>query len=281
MGGWPEPGGGEATMPIVTISRGSYSRGKEVAEKVARALNYECLSREIVLETSAQFNIPEVRLVRAIHDAPSVLDRFTYGKERYIAFFRAAFLKRVQKDNVVYHGLAGHFFLQDVPHVLKVRIIANLESRVREEMKREGISAQEARRILVRDDEERRKWGIHLYGTDTWAPMLYDVVIHIYKMDVEDAVAVILQTLHRPCFATTEHSQRLLDDLALSAQVEAALVNEFPKVAVTAKNGEVVVSVRASLVEEQSITAKVKGLAQDVEGAKTLHVNVVPFVIED
>jgi hypothetical protein len=273
--------GREWTMSIVTISRGSYSRGKEVAEKLAGALNYECLSREVVLEASVQFNIPEVRLVRAIHDAPSILDRFTYGKERYIAFFRAAFLKRVQKDNVVYHGLAGHFFLQGVPHVLKVRIIANLENRVREEMKREGLSAEEARRILVKDDEERRKWGSHLYGADTWDPMLYDLVIHIDNMGVEDAIAIILQTLQRSCFVTTQDSQRLLDDLTLSAQVEAVLVNEFPKVTAIAKNGEVFVSVRASLVEEKSVTTKVKRMAEKMEGVKLIHVNVVPFIIED
>jgi cytidylate kinase len=65
----------------------------------------------------------------------------------------------VQKDNVVYHGLAGHFFLQDISHVLKVRVIADLEDRVKEELKREGISAEEARYILKKDDDERRKWG--------------------------------------------------------------------------------------------------------------------------
>lgn len=268
-------------MSIVTISRGSYSRGKEVAEELARALNYDCLSREIVLEASEQFNIPEVRLVRAIHDAPSILDRFTYGKERYVAFFRAVFLKRVQKDNVVYHGLAGHFFLQGIPHALKVRIIADLENRLREEMKREGISAEEARRILVRDDEERRRWGMHLYGLDTWDPMLYDLVIHIDNMGIEDAVAIILQALQRPCFLTTQHSQRLLDDLTLSAQVEAALVKEFPKVAATGKNGEVFVGVRASLVDEEAVTTKVKRIAEKVEGVKMIHVNVVPFIFKD
>jgi cytidylate kinase len=268
-------------MSIVTISRGSYSRGKEVAEKLASALSYECISREIVLEASMQFNIPEVRLVRAIHDAPSILDRFTYGKERYVAFFRAAFLKRLQRDNVVYHGLAGHFFLRGVPHVLKIRIIANVEDRVREEMSREEISADEARRILVKDDEERRKWSIHLYGHDTWDPRLYDLVIHIETMSVEDAVAVILQTLQRPCFVTTEHSQKLLYDLTLSALVEAALVKEFPQVTANAKNGEVFVSLRASLVEEHAVTEKVKSIAEEVQGVKAVHVNVVPFIIED
>ena len=107
-------------MPIITISRGSYSRGKEVAEGVARRLGYECISRDILLDTSEQFNIPEIKLERAIHDAPSILDRFGGGKERYMALIRAAFLKVMREDNLVYHGLAGHFFLQGVSHVLKV-----------------------------------------------------------------------------------------------------------------------------------------------------------------
>ncbi len=59
-------------MSIITISRGSYSRGKEVAEKLAQDLGYECLSRDILLEASERFNIPELKLVRAIHDAPSM-----------------------------------------------------------------------------------------------------------------------------------------------------------------------------------------------------------------
>ena len=137
-------------MSIVTISRGTYSQGKKVAEKLAEALNYECLSREIVIEASKEFNIPEIKLVRAIHDAPSILDRFTYGKERYMAFFRAALLNHLQRDNIIYHGLAGHAFLQTIPHVFKVRIIADLEYRIREEMKREKISADQARYILIR-----------------------------------------------------------------------------------------------------------------------------------
>ena len=128
-------------MSIVTISRGSYSKGKEVAEKLARALNYECISREIILEASELFNIPELKLVRAIHDAPTILDRFTSGKERFIAFFRAVLLTHLQKDNVVFHGLGSHFFLQGISHVLKVRISSDLEDRVREEMDRERISA--------------------------------------------------------------------------------------------------------------------------------------------
>ena len=93
-------------MSIVTISRGSYSRGKEVAEKLAIKMKYECLSRDVLLEASGEFNIPEMKLIRALHDSTSVLERFTLGKERYISYIYSSLLQHARKDNVVYHGLS-------------------------------------------------------------------------------------------------------------------------------------------------------------------------------
>ena len=43
---------------------------REVAEKLAQTLGYECISRDILLEASEQFNIPEIKLLQAIHEAP-------------------------------------------------------------------------------------------------------------------------------------------------------------------------------------------------------------------
>jgi cytidylate kinase len=253
-------------MSIVTISRGSYSRGKEVAEKLARALGYECLSRDILLEASERFNIPEIRLIRAIHDAPSILQRFTYGKEQYVAYIRAALLRHVQKDNVVYHGLAGHFLLRGIPHVLKVRIIADLEDRVAEEMKRENISAAEARRILLKDDEERRKWSLKVYGTDTWDPSLYDLLINIKCIKVDEAVDIIKCAVKGSCFQATPESQGLVDEMSLAARIEAALVQEIPSVKVEIKNGEIFINLRGALREDKELMSRVKRLAANIAG---------------
>ncbi len=268
-------------MSIITISRGSYSRGKDVAERLAAALGYECVSRDILLEASEEFNIPEIKLIRALHDAPSILDRFTYGKERYVAYIRSTLLKCVQKDNVVFHGLAGHFFLQGIPNVCKVRIIAEFEDRLMEEMKRENISAEEARYILKKDDEERRKWSLHLYGKDTNDASLYDMVVHIKTMSVKDAVDVIQCAVKRPCFQTTPQSQALLDNLALAAQVEARLVNQFPSVSASAENGVVTISVKAPLAHEDAIAAQVKEEALAVPGVKSVKVYVSPSTTGD
>jgi cytidylate kinase len=269
-------------MSIITISRGSYSRGKEVAEKLAQRLGYECVSRDILIEASDEFNIPEIKLVRAIHDSPSVLDRFTHGKEKYVAYIRAAILKRVQRDNVVYHGLAGHFFLQEVPHVMKVRIIADFEDRVHEEMKRENVSAEKARYTLKKDDEERRKWGLSLYGADTADSRLYDMVLHIKTLNIEDAVEVLFQTVNRPSFRTTPGSQKILEDLSLAAQVQAALVAGFPSARVTSRKGRVFVSnIEASLLMEREVAGEVTKLARKVPGVEEVTVSTTHSITSD
>ena len=115
-------------MAIITISRGPYSKGKEVAEKVAEQLGYECLSREVILDASGQRHIPEIKMIKAIHDAPTILERFNHSKQTFIACYQSALARHVRKDNVVYHGLAGHLLLTGVPHVFKVRIIADLSA---------------------------------------------------------------------------------------------------------------------------------------------------------
>ena len=107
-------------MSIITINRGSYSRGKEVAEKLAASLGYECMSRDILLDASDEFNIPEIKLVRALHDPATVFDRFQHGRERFISYLHSSLLQKATSDNLVYHGLAGQFFLRKIPHVLKV-----------------------------------------------------------------------------------------------------------------------------------------------------------------
>jgi cytidylate kinase len=254
-------------MSIITISRGSYTRGKEVAEKLAQTLGYQCLSRDILLEASELYNIPEIKLVRAIHDAPSILERFTYSREPYVAYIRAALLHQVQKDNVVYHGLAGHFLLKGVPHVLKVRIIADLEDRVKEEMKRENISAEEARRILRKDDEERRKWSKHVYGIDTWDPSLYDLVINIKYITVDGAVDIIKCALKDPCFQTTPEGQKLVDEMSLAARIEAALIEDIPSIQVEAKEAEVFIYLKRDLCKDKELISRIKRLASKVAGS--------------
>lgn len=263
-------------MAIITISRGSYSKGKEVAEKVSALLGYQCISREILLEASKEFNIPEIKLERALHDAPSILQRFTYGKERYLAYIAAELLERLRTDNIVYHGLAGQFLVRGISHVLKVRILTNMEDRVALEMEREHISREKAVARLTKDDQERRQWSLNLFGMDTWNPNLYDMVLYIKKLDIDNAAEIIANTARLEPFKATEQSQLALDNRLLAARVKAALVQSFPMVQTHASDGVVTVDARFNLTEEPGLANKIQVIAQQVPGVKQVRMHALP-----
>ncbi|SMF35391.1 AAA family ATPase [Desulfovibrio gilichinskyi] len=271
-------------MAIITISRGSYSYGKEIAEKVAERLGYRCTSRDILLDSSKEFGIPEIKLIRALHDSPSVLERFTNGKERYLAHIRSSLLQQAQKDNLVYHGLAGHYFLLDIPHVFKLRITADLEDRVREEVKRENITVDEARYILKKDDEERRKWGLKTYGIDTWDSRLYDMTIHIGAFSVSDAVDIICHAVQKDTFKTTEESKRIIMDKALAAAVKVAIINIAPLADVDCRDGNITItatklpkSLKTNLFDQIITTASQVAGVNEVTILGNLDRRVNPF----
>jgi cytidylate kinase len=263
-------------MSIVTISRGAFSLGKDVAEKLAETLGYECISREVLLEASEHFHIPEIKLERAIHDSPSIVEGLVYGEKRYISYIKEAILEHVREDNVVYHGLAGHFFLPGIEHVVKVRITSDLENRVNEEMKRNNMTVEDARKLIIKDDHERRQWSRKLYGIDTWDSSLYDIVLHIGRMGVNEAVHIIKTTVELPCFQTTAESQKAIDDLFLAAHVEAHIVEKIPSVKVSAKDGVVVVSVEAPLRAEDTISAEVHRIADHISGVREVRLHLIP-----
>lgn len=264
-------------MAIITISRGSFSHGKEIAENVAERLGYECISREILIEASKDFTVPERKLFQAIYDSPSFLDNIIFRKEKYIAYIQAAVLKSLKKDNVVYHGLAGHFFVQDISHVLKVRIIASMAERVKAVMRINQVARDEALKYIHKVDEQRRKWSQKLYGIETTDPSLYDMVINIGKLTLEDAVDIICHRVGLKRFRKTPQSQQKIEDLSLAANAKAAIIDKFPSSQVSCQNAVVLVRIETALSQEEKSAAEIKKILKDFDEIKEVRVSVVSF----
>lgn len=211
-------------MAIITISRGCFSHGQEIAEKVAKMLNYECVSQEvIILEASRFFQVPEGKLMESIHDAPKILERITHARERFLSCFQAALLGHVKKDNVVYHGYAGHFFIPKISHILKVRVIAEMEDRIALLQKKRKISRNEAINFIEKEDRHRAEWNKHICKADMEDPRPYDMVLNIGKLTIQDACEIIYTAARCDTYKVTLESEKTLHDFALSSQIKAAL----------------------------------------------------------
>jgi len=265
-------------MSIIMISRGSFSRGREVAENVAQKLGYECIARDVLLEASKEFNVDELKLDHALRDAPSFFSRLSYGKERYVAYIRAALLEHLKRDNVVYCGLAGQFFVRDVSHALKVRIISDVEKRVRLVMERDGISERAAISLIKRIDKERKEWSEQVYGVDNTDPSLYDMVLQIQKLTVDGAVDIICRAARLQHLQATDESRRMLEDAALAAAVKAILVEAHPDAEVASQDGVVYISAKTTETEELRMEEEVRKLARNIPGVKDIKIQLHSFI---
>jgi len=263
-------------MSIISISRGSYFRGKDVAEKVAENLGYQCISRDSLLSASDEFDIPELKLMRNIQHATQILERYSFGRERYINYISSSILKHLKRDNHVYHGIAGQIFMYDISHLLKVRVIADLDDRVRAEAEREKISLDQARAQLKHDDDERQKWAMILYGIDIVDPSLYDVVINLSSMGVDQAVDLISQASKQKCFQPTEETRRRINDLALAAEIRAVLF-DFPTAGVSASDGKAHISVKAPEDQAAAIRGRIEESVKNIDSLSELEIRVDPY----
>jgi len=265
-------------MSIIMISRGAHHRGKEVAEKIALMLGYECLSRDILLEASLKYDAPEVKLKKSMERAPNFLEKLGFEKEKYIAYMQSALLSRLKKDYIVYHGLAGHIFVQNVAHVFSVRLTVDIKDRVKYCMESEQVAEDEAYVMLYKLDAQRKKWGLYLYGVDITDPDQYDMVININRLSVDEAADIIYSTVQLEKFQTTAESRQKMEDLVMEAEVKAVLMNIKPPKDVSAHNGIVSVQVQAGMFQNENIEGMVEALSRTVDGVKEVRTDILPYI---
>jgi cytidylate kinase len=260
-------------MSVITISRGSFSGGKMLAECLAGSLGYRCIDRDIIVERAAAGGVSHDGLMEALVKPPSFWDRFRHEKYIYLTLIQAALTEEVRTGKVVYHGNAGHLLLRGAPHVFRVRIIAPVELRLGMVQDRLKLNRNEAVAYIEKVDEERRKWTSYLYGVDWEDPHLYDVVLNLEQMELEEACEGVATIARQKCFEFTPECQSAMDDLALASHIRVNLALNVPtsdlEVEVVARQGSV--SIRGKVVELDQM-AEVERVARGTPGVAELKV---------
>jgi cytidylate kinase len=210
-------------VPIITISRGSASGGRALAEGLAGRLGLALVSREDIIEEASKFGVSEGALQEALLKPVRLRDRFGHARRRYLAFVQEALCERARDGRIIYHGNAGHLLLRGVSHVLCVRLIAPLAYRIGVVMERQALSREAAIRHIEELDRQRKDWTRFLYGVDWLDPSLYDLTISLQTLDVAGAVELVATAARHPAFQPTDQSRRAMADLLLASRVRAAL----------------------------------------------------------
>jgi cytidylate kinase len=261
-------------MAIITISRGTFSGGSELAERVAAQLGYQCTSREVMLEAAWGSGIPVEEITTAMEKRPSFWHRVMGQRTAYLTLVRAALCEHARGGQLVYHGHVGHLLLPGIAHVARVRVIAELPFRVQAALPQHH-TREAALAYIEKVDQERREWVRFLFGVEWDDPLLYDLVLNLSRMSLDTACAAVIQLAARPEFQPTPESAKALRDLVLRSRVEAALAID-PRTRdarLTVKADDGVVDVSGEAPWPDGVDA-VTLIAQQVEGVRTLRSNV-------
>jgi cytidylate kinase len=263
-------------MSIIAISRGTFSGGEALAERVAERLGYQCLSREMNLEAAAkEYGVPGAELTAAMDKRPSFWGWVGSQSRAYLTFVRATLCEQVQGGKVVYHGHLGHLLLPGVSHVIAVRVIADLEYRLKAAQEKQNLARDEALAHIKKVDEERQTWTRFLFEVDWDDPTLYDLVLKLSRMSLETACEMVAHLTERPEFQPTAASLKSMQDLTLQSRVSAALLKD-PRtreadLKVAADDGTVTVTGTAP----PGVAEAVPLVVNQLHGVKAVHLRVI------
>lgn len=273
-------------MPIITISRGSMSGGKDLAECISASLDCPCIGREILIEASSNLGVPQQILAKKMEKGPRLWDRLTLERRIYVIAVQAALAEHILSGNLVYHGLAGHMLLRDLPSVLRIRLIAPLEVRIRAVMEQQKLSRQTAEHYIHDVDEERLRWSKFIYDVDVRDPRLYDLMINLEGISIQTACSAILEIVKKPEFLVTDSVRKQFADFALACRVKVAFATHPASrgldLQVTSDEGTVyvvgevpqpIMLTHASSRWEQELTQ----IAESVEGVKRVDLSIRAF----
>jgi len=262
-------------MQIICVSMGTYGGAKELAQNLSEKMGYPCLCREDLIEAAIKEGIQVGKLEMAMVKPRSFTERLARERDHYLAFSRAFLCEQALKGDIIYYGRTGHLLLPGIGHVLRVRVVWDLEHRIQAIMQKMGLERDKAVRYVKDVDEDRARWVRAMYGIAVEEAINYDVTVNLQQLTVANAASALVSMAQLPDFQMTPASNKALQDLHLGARARLALARDKgthpAAVKVRADSGVVTVSYRP---QDQAVARNIPSVLERVDGIRDLRITM-------
>jgi len=217
----------EVDVPLITITRGSLSASRQVADRIGGVLGCAIVTREEVLQRAREYGLEETGMGDIYYiekNPPHLWTRHAAERRVYLILIRASLMDFIGEGNTIYLGHMGQFVLSDLPRLLRIRIDASLDFRVRSLVNEEKFSKAEAETHIKTIDARRRSWAKFLYGTDYDSPLYYDMVLNLERMSMDSATEITLRAAQRPEWKLDDDAMNTIKNIHLASDVSLQLV---------------------------------------------------------
>ena len=212
-------------MAVIAMTREMGSLGKDVAAGLADQMGLTVVHHELVEHHLAErLGMTESAVHRYLEGEASLLERWKIDKQRLSRYTAEEILELAGKGNVVIRGWGATGILRHIPHVLRVRVCADVGFRERVMMERLGhADATAARREIARSDAAHTSIMRSFFGVDWQSPYLYHLVLNTASVPIDTCVKIVRLLAERPEFQETEDTRSVLADKLVESRVRAAL----------------------------------------------------------
>lgn len=211
-------------MPVIALTQGMGSLAQDIAEQLAAELQLSTLQHEVAERVAEKMHVSRSLINRLRGGKAGTIERLRSDRQAMALYSAEEVLEAAAKGNVVIRGWGATQLLRPVPHIPCIRIMRPFDKRVQwlmDEIDTDDRAVAEAE--IRRSDEASASRMNDQFGVEWNAPVLFDAVLNLDRLSVDSCVQVIRTMLSRPEFAETPQSRSLLQGLALSAHVRAAL----------------------------------------------------------
>lgn len=212
-------------MPLIAMTREMGSLGRDVAAGLAARQRRKVVYQEMIAPVASKMRLRKSHVERFLEGKAGLWERLTTDRTSLSIFTADETFRFLRDDSTaVIRGWGAVHLLRDIPHVVRVRICAPLETRVRRMMERLGTDNRRAVETEIRLSEEahsaitRRHFGVDWRDAEN-----YDLALCTERLSVDECIEEVEATMGRARFQETPQSVRLARVLALEWSVRAAL----------------------------------------------------------
>ena len=203
-------------MAVITISRQFGAGGKTIGQKVSEALGYTFLDEDIIQIIAEKAKVSPgwvesvekeaggrlSRIVTKMVSRPLIdrvlKDEKGYIDEQiYIDYLVVIIAQMAEDGNVVFLDRGSQYILNDFPEAFHILLINTFANRVKFMMNNYDLSQNRATQIVKSEEKRRMNLYRKIGKQDYDQPELYHMVINMARVDLEEAIQLILHLVQR------------------------------------------------------------------------------------
>jgi cytidylate kinase len=192
----------EARIPVITVSKEPGAGGNILAQQVAERLDLDLFNRDIIKEIAESAKISASVIETLEKERLSGVEDFISSLVNKHYLYPGLYLEHLMKVvcTIAEHGRAvivgrGTNFILHPKKRFSVRMVAPLDVRIQNISRRFDVSAEEAKRRIIRRESRRSAFVRQSFNADISDPIHYDLTINTGNMSMASAVEAVISAV--------------------------------------------------------------------------------------